>query len=181
MASAFSHAIASLAIGKVNFRSVHTWKYWLLGIFCAVIPDADAIGFKMGVSYDSVWGHRGITHSFFFAFLLAAVVMFLFYRTERSFTKSWWALYLTFSISTASHPILDAFTNGGLGVAFFAPFWNERYFFPWRVIQVSPIGITRFFSRWGVEVLKTEFIWVWMPSLIIIFITDIIRRNNVRR
>lgn len=181
MASAFSHAIASVAVGKVNFRSVHTWKFWLLGIFCAVIPDADAVGYWMGVPYDSLWGHRGITHSFFFAFLLAAAVMYLFYRTEKPFTKSWWTLYLTFFVSTASHPILDAFTTGGLGVAFFAPFWDERYFFPWKVIKVSPISITRFFSTKGLQVLKSEFVWVWIPSLTVIFTADIIRRYKSKR
>ena len=82
MASAFSHAIAAVAIGKLNFRSVHTWKYMLLGTFCAVIPDADAIGYWMKVPYESLWGHRGITHSLFFAFLLAGLVMYLFYRSE---------------------------------------------------------------------------------------------------
>jgi inner membrane protein len=180
MASAFSHAIASVAIGKMNFTSAQTRKFWLLGAFCAVIPDADAIGYWMGVPYDSLWGHRGITHSFFFAFLLAGAVMYFFYRTEKPFSKAWWALYITFFVSTASHPILDAFTTGGRGVAFFAPFWDERYFFPWRVIRVSPISITRFFSSKGIEVLKSEFIWVWIPSLTIIFITDMARRFKTK-
>jgi hypothetical protein len=35
-----------------------------------------------------------------------------------------------FSFVTASHGMLDAMTDGGLGVAFFAPFDNARYFFP---------------------------------------------------
>lgn len=176
MASAFSHAIASVAIGKVNFRSPHTWKYWLLGALCAVIPDADAIGYWSGVPYDSLWGHRGITHSIFFAFLLAALVMVIFYRQEKAFTRSWWALYITFFFCTISHGILDAFTTGGRGVAFFAPFWDERYFFPWRVIRVSPISVTRFFSDKGIQVLKSEFIWVWIPSFVVIFMAEGIRR-----
>jgi hypothetical protein len=33
-------------------------------------------------------------------------------------------------LATASHGILDAFTDGGRGIAFFAPFGTERYFFP---------------------------------------------------
>jgi len=37
-------------------------------------------------------------------------------------------------------------TKGGLGVAFFSPFDNSRYFLPWRPIRVSPIAIHRFFS-----------------------------------
>ena len=176
MASAFSHAIASVAIGSLNFRSEHNWKYWSLAAFCAVIPDIDAIGFWMGVPYNSLWGHRGITHSLFFAFLLAWAVMYLFYRSEIIFSRSWWALYLTFFFSTASHAFLDAFTTGGLGVAFFAPFYDERYFFPWRVIRVSPISITRFFSSKGLKVLESEFVWVWIPSFIMIAFAEVYKK-----
>jgi hypothetical protein len=49
-------------------------------------------------------------------------------------------------------------TDGGLGVAFFAPFHNERYFFPWRPIAVSPIGMG-FFSERGLEVIISELHW----------------------
>jgi inner membrane protein len=165
-----------VAIGELNFSSEKTTKFWLLGALCAVIPDADAIGYWMGVPYDSLWGHRGITHSLFFAALLAAMVMYVFYRPERPFCRAWWMLYATFFISTASHAVLDAFTTGGLGVAFFAPFWDERYFFPWRVIRVSPISVTRFFSDKGIQVLKSEWVWVWIPSLAVILISRLIRR-----
>ena len=44
-------------------------------------------------------------------------------------------------LCTMSHALLDALTDGGLGVAFFSPFSNERYFFPW-----TPIRVSRFFS-----------------------------------
>jgi inner membrane protein len=186
MASAFSHVIASVAIGNIALAiavpnsseraSIGSRKFWLLAAFCAVIPDADAIGYWMGVPYDSLWGHRGITHSVFFAVLLAAAVMYLFYRTEKPFSRSWWILYLIFFVATVSHGILDAFTTGGLGVAFFAPFWDERYFFPWKVIKVSPISVTRFFSEKGLRVLKSEFVWVWIPSFIVILISYFINK-----
>jgi inner membrane protein len=67
-------------------------------------------------------------------------------------------------------------TTGGLGVAFFAPFNNHRFFFPWRVIQVSPIGVTQFFSEWGWRVIKSELVWVWLPSLVIITVIQIIKK-----
>lgn len=172
MASAFSHAIAAVAIGKATFIKQVDWKFWLLGMFCAVIPDADVIGFKLGVPYESLWGHRGITHSFFFATLLAALVNFIFYKDVKPTTGRWWALFTFFFLCTASHPILDAMTTGGLGVAFFAPFHNERYFFPFRPIKVSPIGIAKFFSEWGWRVIKSELVWVWLPSLVVIGIVE---------
>lgn len=172
MASAFSHAIAAVAIGKATFIKRVDWKFWLLGMFCAVVPDADAIGFKLGIPYESMWGHRGITHSFFFAALLAVTVNLLCYKDVKPNTSRWWGLFAFFFLSTASHPILDAMTTGGLGVAFFAPFHNERYFFSYRPIQVSPIGVAKFFSEWGWRVIKSELVWVWLPSLIVIVVVE---------
>jgi inner membrane protein len=55
-------------------------------------------------------------------------------------------------------------TNGGLGVAFFAPFDVTRYFFPVTPIAVSPIGIDAFFSARGLRVMANEALWIWLPS-----------------
>jgi inner membrane protein len=180
MASAFSHAIAAVAIGKASFIKKVDWKFWLLGMFCAVVPDADAIGYKLGIPYDSMWGHRGITHSLLFAALLALTVLFFFYRQEEKFSGRPLALFLFFFAATASHPLLDAMTTGGRGVAFFAPFDNTRYFFPFRPIKVSPIGVTEFFSEWGWRVIQSEFIWVWIPSLVIMGIAWLMRKLAAR-
>jgi len=76
------------------------------------------------------------------------------------------ALFVWFTAVTASHGLLDALTNGGRGIAFFAPFSDHRYFFPWRPIQVSPIGVG-FFSARGLRVLASEAGWIWVPSAII--------------
>ena len=174
MPSAFSHAVAALAIGKIGKSSAlpakpitDGLKFWLLAMFCAVIPDIDAIGFWTGVPYDSMWGHRGFTHSFFFAGVLSLAVVFFCYRSEKIFSRNWWWLFLIFFVTTASHPLLDAMTNGGRGVALFAPFKAmSATFFSFRPIRVSPISITRFFTERGWVVLQSEFIWVWIPSFI---------------
>ncbi len=182
MASAFSHAIAAIGLGKVfkpvgnRTSSVIDWKFWLVGAFCAVIPDADAIGFKLGVAYDSLWGHRGITHSLFFALLLALLVMATLYRNYKAGEFKWWIYLCFFFVCTASHPVLDAMTTGGLGVAFFAPFNNTRYFFPIRPIAVSPIGVSQFFSAWGLRVIKSELLWVWLPSAVVFLVAAGIKK-----
>jgi inner membrane protein len=66
----------------------------------------------------------------------------------------------------ASHGLLDALTDGGLGVALFAPIHGTRYFFPFQPIRVSPIGDRRFFSERGAEVVGSELAWVWLPSVL---------------
>ena len=71
-------------------------------------------------------------------------------------------------------------TNGGLGVAFFSPFENSRYFLPWRPIRVSPIGVSRFFGAHGLAVLESELLWLWVPALLFaaaIFVTRRIREK----
>jgi inner membrane protein len=81
--------------------------------------------------------------------------------------------------ATASHGIHDAFTNGGLGIAFFAPFSAARYFFPVTPIEVSPI-VHGFFSERGVRVLASEMVWVWTPALVLIAFSIGARRLYAR-
>jgi inner membrane protein len=78
--------------------------------------------------------------------------------------------------SGASHGVLDAMTTGGHGIAFFSPFWNDRYHLPWEVIQISPISITRFFSARGAAVLRSELRWIWIPASIVAVAGLAIRR-----
>jgi inner membrane protein len=77
-------------------------------------------------------------------------------------------LWIYLFLATASHGFLDAMTDGGLGVAFFSPFSNKRYFLPWTPIRVSPIGAGRFFSSRGLDVLRTEFLWIWLPAAVLV-------------
>ena len=95
------------------------------------------------------------------------------YRKQKGFKSC-----VFFFSCTASHALLDAMTNGGLGVAFFSPFDNSRYFLPWRPIQVSPIGISNFLSEWGISVIKNEIIWVGIPCICVIIISAFIRKIN---
>jgi inner membrane protein len=68
-------------------------------------------------------------------------------------------------------------TNGGLGVALYWPFSLERLFFPFRPIQVSPIGVGRFFTAKGLAVIVSELIWVLLPALIIGILGALVRRK----
>ena len=81
--------------------------------------------------------------------------------------------------STLSHGLLDMLTNGGLGVALFAPFDNGRYFFPYRPVEVSPLGVTNFFSRRGLHVLTSERQWVWLPSVVVSLLGYLVRRSGI--
>src|SRR5918992_835712 len=163
MASAFSHAVAGLAIGTAFWRPGVPARFWVAGAVVAALPDLDSIGFRFGVAYGDMLGHRGLTHSLLFAALVSALVVAIVFPSGAG-PVSRGQLWLYLFLATASHGVLDALTNGGLGVAFFAPVENTRYFFPFRPIQVSPISVRAFFSEWGARVLMSELVWVLLPS-----------------
>jgi len=177
MASAFGHIYAAFALGKGFSKKLFSAKFWVLGFLCSVIPDFDVISFSFGIPYKSFWGHRGFTHSFVFAFLLAVSFTFLFFRKHTN-NKEKAFLTLYFFLATASHGLLDALTNGGRGVALLAPFDNTRYFFPWTPIKVSPIGIERFFSDRGLQVILSELIWIGIPCTLYIIVLLFLKKKT---
>ena len=146
----------------------------IAGSVCTLLPDIDVLFLRFGVAYDSMFGHRGITHSLAFAVVLGAAVAFA--LRHRAAGTPWWALWMYFSAATASHGFFDAFTNGGRGVAFFAPFSNDRYFFPFQPIEVSPLSLSRFVEERGAIVLASEVVWVWVPSLAFALFVVVVRR-----
>ena len=176
MASAFSHALSAISIKAALPRVPDMHRIWLLGIICSILPDIDSIGFFLGVPYESVFGHRGITHSLPFALLLSFLILVVFFRNQQLRQRETVLLFIYFFLVTASHGVLDAITNGGLGIAFFAPFDNSRYFLPWRPVAVSPIGIDSFFSEWGQRVILSELIWIGIPCTTLLFLGWISRR-----
>ena len=167
MPSAFSHAIAAAALGRTYNKNPLPLRFWVLSAGCAVLPDIDVLCKRFGIEYNDMLGHRGFTHSFFFAALISGLLIFLWFRKPLP-GISRMALFILFFLATASHGILDAMVHGDLGVAFFAPFSNHRYFLPWRPVVSSPVGYG-FFSSAGITVLTNEFVWLWIPSLIILF------------
>lgn len=162
MASLFTHALMAASVASSAQAELRkNARFWSLAIFCSVLPDFDVIGFGLGVHYGDLWGHRGMTHSLLFAAVVAALAA----SAMGPRFGSWWKQAVLFFCITASHGMLDALTDGGLGVAFFSPFDTRRYFFPWRPLHVSPIGAGGFFTARGVRILESEIVWVWMPAL----------------
>lgn len=166
MPTILTHSCVALALGP-TFRQlkIPTSALWV-GALCCIVPDADVVAFLFDIPYASTFGHRGFTHSFFFAALLSGLITG-WYRLKRGPELRLWPLALFLFLCTASHPLLDALTNGGEGVALFSPFSNTRYFAPWRPINVSPLLLSRFLEGSANHVLRSEGVWIIAPCLVI--------------
>ena len=174
MPTIISHGIAAVAIGKVFTAKRLPMRFWVLSILCAMLPDIDVVGFAFGIRYSDMLGHRGLTHSLPFALVVGLVAAWITLQKAPQGTRTGFAFFVYFFIVTASHGLLDAMTNGGLGIAFFAPFSNVRYFLAWRPIEVSPLGLDVFFSS-PLPVLWSELKWIWVPSALVVSAAQIVR------
>jgi inner membrane protein len=175
MPSIVSHPAVPLALAPLLPQELHSPSMICLGVACSVLPDLDVVGFRFGVPYGHLLGHRGLSHSLAFAVCLSACLAWL---LPIEVQASRMMLFGFFFLSTLSHGILDALTNGGLGVAFFAPFENSRYFLPWRPIRVSPISVSAFLSATGVRVLRSELQWIWLPAVSVAVLLTLLRRSG---
>ena len=161
MASVLSHPAAVFGFAPWFGSALRSRRLWLLAALCSVLPDVDVIGFWLGIPYGAPLGHRGLTHSIAFAAALAGAATLL--GWPRGAARP--AVFAFLFLCAASHGLFDAMTDGGLGVAFFAPFDNTRFFLPWRPIRVSPIGVGGFFGPRGLAILASELFWIWIPLL----------------
>jgi inner membrane protein len=163
MPSAFTHIFIGEALGKTYTAENMPKKFWVLAGVCSIIPDIDIIGYNFGIKYAGMFGHRGFFHSLVFALIVSVLVVKIAFRTTPRFTRQWWSLSVFFFVVTAAHGFFDSMTDKGMGVGFFIPFDQTRYHMPWRPIYASPMSISRFFGRAGIEVLITEILWIWLP------------------
>jgi inner membrane protein len=162
MPTIMTHAVIPITAGLALGRGRISMQIIATGAVLAMLPDADVVGFKLGIEYADQLGHRGASHALLVAAVVAGLVTALFRP------PNWKLVFAFLFVVMASHGILDAFTNGGLGPALFWPFDDARYFAPVTPIRVSPIGMG-FFSERGVAVLLSEALWVWIPAGIIAF------------
>jgi inner membrane protein len=142
MPTILTHPAIPLTLGLGLGNTIVPGRLLAAGAVASIVPDLDVIALRFGVSYASEFGHRGFSHSLLFAVLVALVGA----GAWRQFQTSYWRACCFLFIATASHGVLDAFTNGGFGVAFLWPWSHQRFFFGPQVLEVSPLTLSRFLS-----------------------------------
>lgn len=176
MPTIFTHAISGVACGTAVYKKSFSRGFWLLSVICSILPDADVISFELGIPYSHFLGHRGFFHSIFFACVLGSFIGALYAVAGKRKWKEGLFIAMYFSFVISLHGILDAFTNGGLGVALLSPFITERYFFPFTPIKVSPFNPGGFIHKRGLQIIKNEMLWVWLPCMGLALLLRIIFR-----
>jgi inner membrane protein len=114
MPTIFSHPAVPLTLGFGLGKEIVSRRLLVAGVAASILPDLDVIAFSFGIPYEHEFGHRGFSHSFLFAAFVALVGACAHRSLDSSFGIAFGFLFL----ATASHGILDAFTNGGLASHF---------------------------------------------------------------
>ena len=174
MPTVLTHPAVPVALCLGIGSRVIPYRLLLAGIAVSMLPDLDVLAFRFGIPYASDIGHRGFSHSLAFAAMAALLGA---YVLRNGSSKAFWFLFAV----SASHGVLDAFTNGGLGIAFLWPFSAERYFAPIQGIEVSPLSIKRFLSQRGAAVITSELLWVWLPCMTVGILAAVLRWRPLRR
>ena len=160
MPTPLSHAAVGFAIGAWTQQPPPARRVCLVAAACAALPDIDFFGWPVA--------HRGLTHSLAFAVAGAAAATFIFSRDSRWVSQRA-RIALVLGLALLSHSCLDALSTYSYGIAFFAPFSQQRYRFPW-----TPLGDP---SGTLVGQLVQEAIFVLLPAVVLAWLAFRVRRK----
>ena len=180
MATAFTHALVGSALAVAAPAGAPRTRLVLALAALAVVPDIDVLGLRLGLPYEHWLGHRGLLHSPAFAACAGVLTAVLAFRDPPRWSRRWWVVAGLLALAMASHGLLDALTDGGLGVGFWLPFHDARSFLPWRPIPVSPLRLEAFIGARGGAILAAEARWIWCPVLVLAGVLTLLRRRSRR-
>ena len=162
--------MAGAAAGAFYQAPRHRRRVITLAAICAVAPDLDLIGWPLGISPYAPLGHRGLSHSIPFAVLLGGIAALAFLSDVTRHERV--AAAAALILATTTHSVLDALTTySPTGPAFWAPFSNHRYRFPWMPLT----GAGGFETDFGREAL-----YVCLPALVLILLIEWWRHRHAR-
>ena len=181
MPTILTHALVGAGLASLGPASLPRGRLAFTLAALSVLPDLDVLAFRLHIPYSHWAGHRGLSHSLAFALVVAAVVAGLERRRLPAASPDGWRFFALCTAALASHGLLDALTDGGLGIAFFLPFDATRHFFPVRPLAVSPIGVDAFVAGPALAVLRSEILVVWLPLAALVAARELVRRRAVQR
>ncbi len=123
----FTQIVLGAAVGEAVLGKKAGRKAILWGAVAGTIPDLDVFLMPFFNTVDSLYVHRGYSHSLLFAFILAPILGYIISKIHKSSNipiKDWTKLVFW---SVFTHPLLDIFTIYGTPI--FEPFSSYRVAF----------------------------------------------------
>ena len=151
--------IAAAAVPDFNLSR----RLIFAGMAMAMFPDADLIARQFGVPHTHDFGHRGATHTLAFALAVGALGVL----AAKALAASRRACFGFLFVSCLSHPLADMLTDGGKGMMLFWPVLRERFVWPMRPVEVSPVGLRAIASGAIDDILLSELMWLILPALLL--------------
>ncbi|MBU3715031.1 MAG: metal-dependent hydrolase, partial [Ferruginibacter sp.] len=122
-----THIAIGACIGEAFFERGFGKKAMIWGVLAQSIPDIDFISHLWLNIPEALLGHRGFTHSIFFAILIVPFFALLADKIHQPHNISFRRWIFFFATEVFFHLFIDAFNNYGIG--WFEPFSHERFSF----------------------------------------------------
>ena len=165
MPTIFTHALLPL-IAAAGLPMKVPGRLVLAGMAVAMLPDADVIGgIVFGVPHTHDFGHRGASHTLFFAALVGLTGLLFAHRMHAPSSR----VFAFLTMSTLSHPLTDMMTDGGKGIMMLWPLEESRYKLLFHPVEVSPVGLRAFETGRIWAVLLSETLWLLIPAALLAF------------
>ena len=129
-----------------------------------------------GVGVNSIYGHRGLSHSFVIAVAVGPFVA-CFHRMMR---VEYVRAFVVIGAAVASHGLLDMMTDGGTAVAYWWPMSSARYFADWRPIHNVAIHRHNYLGV-GIIRLLSEIRQVVVPMMLAAILVRFARQDFAER
>lgn len=171
------HIAVGMAVGEhVSPSPTERWRWIAAYVVLSCAADLDFVLVMLGVPHDSLWGHRGVSHSLAVAGLAALGFGWLARRWGQSFRR---AAVLGFAIYT-SHILFDCLNVGAWpGVPWFWPLTAQYFTVPWHPIPAVKTA-SEFLTPRGIPVLAAE-ILIFAPFWVYAILKGAGRRPPRRR
>lgn len=156
------HSLVALSVcaplHRIPLGKAMSFPCWMvLMVIVSLLPDFDVLMLRW-FPYSHPFSHRGLGHSLLFALLVAFCITMscrlagILHGKLFPFILVW----LLVASVMGSHGLLDALTDGGLGIGLFSPLNLRRYFFPIRPIPVALLSPATMFSSYMLHVYTVE-------------------------
>ena len=169
--ASIGHLAVGAALGAIYSRKTGSNPRTSILAFAvlAAAPDLDLVTGAFGVTPDTPFAHRGITHSLPFAFAVALLAGLW----ARRWGRGWMAGGVTLA-AVASHGLLDTLSQLGAGPMLLWPFTTQSYGFIWRPIP-GVLSSSHYLTVEAIPTLAAETL-IFLPLIVFALLTFFPRR-----